>query len=63
MTETVWIVHHSNYFPRELDSIWKTKEDAEYYMKQQENINAQDLNCEEWAVKVIIPKKIGDNSD
>ncbi len=35
LCEGVWVVSYSNYEPAEVDSLWRTKEAAEEYVKEQ----------------------------
>ena len=48
--KTVWCVIYGNYFPREIDSIWATREDA---LARAEELNNDDFAWEvvEWEVQ------------
>lgn len=38
----IWTVHYGNYFPREVESCWNTKEEAEKRVEELEEENPAD---------------------
>lgn len=45
----VWVVVYGNYFPAEVDSIWKTKELAEQKADELQG----EWHAEEWTVREV----------